>query len=252
MRRRFAAVVLGLSGLLAGCASTVPGTGTVAADAAKPSGSAAARPTPEPSASSPAAPGRSTLKCSGKVISPAGSPYCFSSPAGFQDVSSSVTVDASIGREKYRSAVAVAARDLIIVTVYELPVDTDPIADETLEGELEPGEHLSLVHGGAPVGVERAHERGHLRIETDLLKGAQLARQGFTFDSSTAERGTVDGARSFEYHAKQAKSMLESDVYFVFRGKNEVQVNCQWKDNAAEIDKGCQAVLDSLQFKSVK
>jgi len=221
MRRRFAAVVLGLSGLLAGCASTVPGTGTVAADAAKPSGSAAARPTPEPSASSPAAPGRSTLKCSGKVISPAGSPYCFSSPAGFQDVSSSVTVDASIGREKYRSAVAVAARDLIIVTVYELPVDTDPIADETLEGEL----------------------------KTVL---AQLARQGFTFDSSTAERGTVDGARSFEYHAKQAKSMLESDVYFVFRGKNEVQVNCQWKDNAAEIDKGCQAVLDSLQFKSVK
>jgi hypothetical protein len=221
MRRRFAAVLLGLSGLLAGCASTVPGAGTVAADATKPSGSAAASPTPDPSASSSAAPGRSTLKCSGKVISPSGAPYCFSAPDGFQDVSSSVTVDASIGREKYRSAVAVADRDLIIVTVYELPVDTDPIADETLEGEL----------------------------KTVL---AQLAQQGFTFDTTTAKRGTVDGARSFEYHAKQAKTMLESDVYFLFRGKNEIQVNCQWKDKEADIVKGCQAVLDSLQFKSVK
>jgi hypothetical protein len=221
MRRRFAAVLLGLSGLLAGCASTVPGTGSVAADAAKPSGTGAASPTPGPSASSSAAPGRSTLKCSGKVISPAGSPYCFSSPAGFQDVSSSVTVDASIGREKYRSAVAVADRDLVIVTVYALPVDTDPIAGETLEGEL----------------------------KTVL---GQLARQGFTFESTTAEHGTVDGARSFHYHASQAKAMLESDFYFLFRGKNEIQVNCQWKDKQAEIVKGCKAVLDTLQFKSVK
>jgi hypothetical protein len=221
MRRRFAAVLLGLSGLLAGCASTVPGTGSVAADAAKPSGTGAASPTPGPSASSSAAPGRSTLKCSGKVISPAGSPYCFSSPAGFQDVSSSVTVDASIGREKYRSAVALADRDLIIVTVYELQVDTDPIADETLAGEL----------------------------RTVL---AQLAQQGFTFESTTAKRGTVDGARSFQYHAAQAKAMLESDIYFLFRGKNEIQVNCQWKDKRSEIDKGCRAVLETLQFKSVK
>ncbi len=221
MRRRFAAVLLGLSGLLAGCATTVEGTGSVAADAGKPSGSAAASPTPDPSASASASPGRTTLKCSGKVISPTGSPYCFTAPEGFQDVSSSVTVDASIGREKYRSAVAVGDRDLIIVTVYELPVDTDPIADETLEGEL----------------------------KTVL---GQLAQQGFTFESTTAERGTVDGARSFQYHASQEKEMLESDVYFLFRGKNEIQVNCQWKEKESDIGKGCQAVLKSLQFKSVK
>jgi hypothetical protein len=221
MRRRFAAVLLALSGLLAGCASTVEGTGSVAADARKPSGGGAASPTPSPSASSSAGPGRRTLKCSGPVISPTGSPYCFTAPAGFQDVSSSVTVDASIGREKYRSAVALGDRDLIIVTVYELPVDTDSIAAETLEGEL----------------------------KTVL---GQLAQQGFTFESTTAERGTVDGARSFRYHASQQKEKLESDVYFLFRGKNEIQVNCQWKDKEAEIDKGCQAVLESLQFKTVR
>ena len=228
MRRRFAALLIGLCGLLlAGCASSVSGTGTIAADAARPSGGAtpsgggtAPTPTPSGSGGSDDA-GRSALTCKGAKISPANSPYCFVVPAGFEDVSSSVTVDASIGQEKYRSAVAVGDRDLIIVSVYELRVDTDDIADATLEGEL----------------------------KTVL---AQLAKQGFTFDSTTAEKTSVDGARSFSYHASQASTQLESDVYFLFRGKNELQVNCQWKTKEAEITKGCKAVLDSLQFKSVK
>jgi hypothetical protein len=225
MRRRFAVALIGLCGLLAGCASTVAGSGTIAADAARPSGSGApgasgsGSPTPEPSGSDDA--GRSSLTCSGSKISPAGSPYCFVMPAGFQDVSSSVTVDASIGKEKYRSAVALGDRDLIIVSVYELRADTDDIGDDTLEGEL----------------------------KTVL---AQLAQQGFTFRSTSADKTTVDGARSFGYHASQKSSGLESDVYFLFRGKNELQVNCQWKAKAADITKGCKSVLSSLQFKSVK
>ena len=220
MRKRFA--VVSLCGLLAaGCASTVAGSGSVAADAARPTGTSAAPGTPSPSPSGGSSGGRTTLNCSGKVISPEGAPYCFTVPEGFQDVSSSVTVDATIGNEKYRSAVAVADRDLIIVTVYQLNADTDAIADETLEAELK-----------------------------KVL--AQLAQQGFTFESTVADRGTVDGARTFSYHARQAKNMLESDVYFIFRGKNEIEVNCQWQRKAAEIRKACQTVLQSLQFKSVK
>jgi hypothetical protein len=226
MRRRFAVALIGLCGLLAGCASTVSGTGTVAADAAGPSASTSASPTasatPDPSASASSDDaGRSSLSCSGSKISPAGSPYCFVMPSGFQDVSSSVTVDASIGQEKYRSAVALGNRDLIIVSVYELRADTDTIGDDTLEGEL----------------------------KTVL---AQLAQQGFTFRSTTADKTKVDGARSFGYHASQKSSGLESDVYFLFRGKNELQVNCQWTTKQAEITKGCRSVLSSLQFKSVK
>jgi hypothetical protein len=226
MRRRFAVALIGLCGLLAGCASTVSGTGTVAADATGPSAggapTASASPTADPSASASGDDaGRSSLSCSGSKISPAGSPYCFVMPAGFQDVSSSVTVDASIGQEKYRSAVALGDRDLIIVSVYELRADTDDIGDDTLEGEL----------------------------KTVL---AQLAQQGFTFTSTTATKTTVDGARSFGYHASQKSSGLESDVYFLFRGKNELQVNCQWKNKAADITKGCRSVLSTLQFKSVK
>ena len=225
MRRRFAAALLGLCGLLAGCSSTVSGTGTIAADATRPSGGASASPSGGAPSASPGGgtddEGRSSLACKGTKISPSGSPYCFTVPDGFQDVSSSVTVDASIGQEKYRSAVAVGDRDLIIVSVYELRVDTDDIADDTLEGEL----------------------------KTVL---AQLAQQGFTFESTSAEKTKVDGARSFSYHATQKSSGLESDVYFLFRGKNELQVNCQWKTKEADVTKGCRSVLGSLQFKTVR
>jgi hypothetical protein len=225
MRRRFAVALIGLCGLLAGCASTISGTGTVAAGAKAPNASGApagsATPTPDPSGSAGSDQGRSSLTCAGRKISPAGSPYCFVQPAGFQDVSSSVTVDASIGQEKYRSAVALGDRDLIIVSVYELKADTDDISDDTLEGEL----------------------------KTVL---AQLAQQGFTFDSTSAKKTSVDGARSFGYHASQKSSGLESDVYFLFRGTNELQVNCQWKDKEADITKGCRSVLSTLQFKTVR
>jgi hypothetical protein len=221
MRRRFAVALIGLCGLLAGCASTVTGTGQPAANAAKLGGGPSASASAGPSASASPGGGRQTLNCSGSKISPAGSPYCFVMPAGFQDVSSSVKVDASIGQEKYRSAVAVGERDLIIISVYELRRDTDGISDDTLEGEL-----------------------------TQVLR--QLSQQGFTFESTSAEKSTVDGARSFGYHASQDSSGLESDVYFVFRGRNELQVNCQWKDKESDITRGCKSVLDSLQFKSVK
>ncbi len=220
MRRRFAVALIGLCGLLAGCASTVTGTGQPAANAARLGGAPSASASRSPSAS-PSDPGRQKLSCAGAKISPAGSPYCFVMPAGFQDVSSSVSVSASIGQEKYRSAVAVGERDLIIVSVYELRRDTDGISDDTLEGELR-----------------------------QVL--GQLSQQGFTFKSTSADKTAVDGARSFGYHASQDSSGLESDVYFVFRGRNELQVNCQWKDKAADITRGCKSVLGSLQFTSVK
>ena len=219
MRGRFAVALLGLCGLLAGCASTVSGTGHPAANATKPGGGPSASASPSRSAA-PNDSGRQTLSCGGSKISPAGSPYCFTMPGGFQDVSSSVRVDASIGKEKYRSAVAVSSQDLIIISVYELRRSTDDISDDTLEGEL-----------------------------TQVLQ--QLSKQGFTFDSTIADKTTVDGARSFGYHAVQDSTGLESDVYFLFRGRNELQVNCQWKDKESDISRGCKSVLGTLQFKTV-
>jgi hypothetical protein len=220
MRGRLAVALLGLCGLVAGCATTVAGTGQPAANVTKPGGGPAASARPSSSAA-PNGSGRQALTCGGPKVSPAGSPYCFTVPAGFQDVSSSVTVDASIGREKYRSAVAVGDRDLIIISVYELRRDTDGIADDTLEGELK-----------------------------QVLQ--RLSEQGFSFGSSTADKTRVDGARSFGYHASQRSTGLESDVYFLFRGRDELQLNCQWKDKEADITRGCKSVLGTLQFTRVK
>ena len=220
MRRRFAVALLGLCALLAGCAATVSGSGQPAANATKLGGAPTASATPTSSAA-PDDSGRQSLTCGGSKIAPSGAPYCFTMPAGFQDVSSSVTVDASIGNDKYRSAVAVGDRDLIIISVYELRRDTDDIADDTLEGELK-----------------------------QVLR--QLSQQGFSFESTTADRTTVDGARSFGYHASQDSTDLDSDVYFLFRGRNELQINCQWKDKESDVTRGCKSVLGTLQFKSVK
>lgn len=208
--------------LAAACSTTVDGRATFAGGAgpttSRPSETA---PTTTASATPSGGTGRETLSCSrGKVVSPAGAPYCYLIPTGFTDVSKSVTVDTSVGNEKYRSAVAVADRDLVIVTVYELRLDTDPIPDASLESEL----------------------------KTVL---AQLAARGFTFDSTSADKTTVDGARSFGYHAREAKNSLQANVYFLFRGKTEVEVNCQWQEKGPDVQRACQQVLGSLQIKTV-
>jgi len=235
--RRGGQVLAGLSAVLcallvAACSTAVGGSGTFAeggaSGAATPSGSSSGSPASTSPGSSPTSggstegPGRQTLSCTGaKLISPSGAPYCYAIPSGFTDVSSSVTVDTSVGKEKFRTAVAVADRDLIIVTVYELLADTDSISDESLEQEL----------------------KGVL---------TSLASQGFTFDSTTPKRTAVDGARAFSYHAREAKNQLQADVSFIFRGKTEVEVNCQWQRRQADITRGCQQVLESLQIKSIK
>lgn len=213
--------------LAAACSSTVSGHPTFVGQAPGTSSSAGTPSgggTPEPTGSGGASPtgDRQALHCAGgKIISPAGSPYCYLVPAGFVDVTSSVTVDTSVGSEKFRTAVAVADRDLIIVTVYQLRLDTDEIPDQSLEGEL----------------------------RTVL---SQLTSQGFQFDSTTPKRVTVDGARGFGYHAREAKNKLQANVYFTFRGKTEVEINCQWQQQAADVTKACGSILTSLQIKSIK
>jgi hypothetical protein len=223
MRRKL--VVAGLAAMLAAaCSSTVAGRPTFAGGPAPTSpGSAtgsATSPAPTGPAGGTAGPGRQSLSCSGKVISPTGAPYCYLVPSGFTDVSGSATVATSLGNEKYRTAVAIAARDLAIVTVYELNRSVDGVSDEQLESEM------SGVLG-------------------------QLTSQGITLDSTTARRTTVDGARSFGYHARIGKDNLEEDLSFIFRGKTEVEVNCQWQQRKNDVVRACGELLGSLQIKTV-
>ncbi len=213
-----------IAALAAACSTAVTGQGTFAGGPAPvPSGTtpAASSAVPSPPPTSATGGGRSALSCSGgTVISPAGAPYCYLLPAGFLDVSSSITVGASVGNEKFRTGVALAARDLIIVTVYQLRLDADPIPDGTLVAQL----------------------------QTVL---AQLATQGFTFDSTTPSTSQVDGARAFTFHAREQREQLQADVTFVFRAATEVEVNCQSQTRAADVRRGCGQVLSSLQIKSL-
>jgi hypothetical protein len=225
MRRR-AATVLALAGLCsmlaAGCETAVNGRGTLAEGASPSSTSSPSRPgtSGAGTAGSSAPSGRQSLRCpDDKVLAPSGAPYCYTLPAGFTDVSSSVTVDTRIGSEKYRTAVAVAERDIIIVSVYQLRLNTDAISSRVLEREL--------------AGVL-----------------GRLSGQGFIFDSNRPRMSWVDGARAFGYHAAELKDRLQADVYFIFRTHTEVEVNCQWQDRPAEVRRGCQQLLSSMQITS--
>jgi hypothetical protein len=210
--------------LAAGCATTVDGNGRLAEGVATPSTPSPddGSPSGSPPGSAPGQPTRESLTCSGgKIVSPRDAPYCFRVPDGFVDVSRSVTVDANIGSERFRSAVAVdhRDRDLIIVTTYELRIDADPIPDDILEAELK-----------------------------SVL--TQLTKQGFVFDSTVPKRTVVDRARTFGYHAREPRSKLQADVYFAFRGQNELEINCQYREAPTDVQRGCQAVLSTMQFKT--
>jgi hypothetical protein len=162
------------------------------------------------------------LGCTGaKVIAPPAAPYCYLLPAGLVDTSGSVSVGTRIGQEKHRSAVALDSHDVIVVLVYELLADSDGVADQALTGEL--------------------------RAVLD-----RFTAQGLVFPGTPPERGVVDGARSFHYRATQAARRLTSDFYFVFRGRLEVEINCQWSEHRAELAAACAAVLKSLRIASLK
>jgi len=218
------AAAAGLLAALAACTTTVAGSGTFA-------GGASPGPAGTTSTGSPAAtgtpgstsPGRSSLSCSGgTVLRPGNAPYCYLLPAGFRDVSSLTTT--AVGQSgEHPSSVALASepvtpavRDLIIVLDFTLRLDTDPLSDEDLVRQL------------------------------DVLIG-QFESQGFTFDSRVPARITVDGARGFQYHATSREG-YSSDLVFTFRGKQEVELNCQYKAHQTQIRQACDSILASLQF----
>jgi len=156
------------------------------------------------------------------VLRPGNAPYCYLLPTGFKDVSglTSTTVGQS---GEHPSSVAPASesitpavRDLIIVLDFTLRLDTDTLSDEDLVRQL-----------GVLIG--------------------QFESQGFSFASRVPERTTVDGARGFIYHAK-AREGYSSDLVFAFRGKQEVEVNCQFKAHPAQIQQACASILANLQF----
>jgi hypothetical protein len=207
--------------LLSSCATTVSGTptagdggGTGATTEA--TQSTESTETTEPTETTEAEPGTEDLDCAGDdIIAPEGQPFCVEVPAGFR--SGAVDIENTAGSAaSFSTGILLSERDLIILSVYELDVDSDDLTDQELTDAL-----------------------------AEIID--QLAAQGFDFTDTEPQILEVDGARAFYYTGADATG-LRSDTYFIFRGQTELQINCQRETMEAEVLAGCEQVLETLQI----
>lgn len=161
---------------------------------------------------------RTTLDCSGgTVIRPRRAPYCYQLPAGFHDATDQLTLTyQSANPSQYDSAVAVAVHDVIIVVVYPLRQDSDALSSSVLADQ----------------------------VNTVLRAGES---SGFSVIGRPTP-ATVSGDRAFEIPIKQDDGQFSAMIYFVFNGFTEVEINCQWAQQVADITRGCASVLKSVQI----
>jgi hypothetical protein len=207
-------IALAVGALVAGCTTTVTGSAEAGSPVA-----AGNQTTPPPVPTTP--PARTTLDCSagsgGKVIQPKGAPYCYLLPGGFSDATGQLTLNyQSDNPSQYDSAVAVAVHDVIIVAVYPLRENSDNLSASSLSDQV------------------------------DAVLG-QGESAGFTVTGDPTQT-TVDDARAFEIPIKQNDGQYVSSIYFVFRGFTEVEINCQFADHKADIDKGCASMRASIEI----
>jgi hypothetical protein len=229
--RAIAAVAAGLLLCAAptACTTTVathgefaPGTSTTQPTTTSASPTPTTSPTPTPTPTPVRYdPGRRALTCrGGTVLAPRGGPYCYLIPAGMRDVTGQVKLGAGTGAAKFVTSVGLAGRDLIVVMVYRTPLNTDLLPDGTIIGDL----------------------RGVL---------ASLTRAGFVFASRVPRVGKVDRARAFTYHARSQDSSYQSDLTFIFRGRSQIEVLCQYANNQGAVQRACRQLLGTLQIRTV-
>lgn len=155
------------------------------------------------------------------TVHPAGAPYRYEVPSGFVQAPYR-GASTNIGTSRFNSAVApVAARpearqtqDGIIVNAYTLTRDSDTIADATLAAVVR-----DLLKGKATVTS---------KVRLQRVAGSRA----FTFTIAPPPGANWRGAR----------------LVFVFNGRREVFVNCQWKDLRRQITAGCASVTRSMRL----
>ena len=155
------------------------------------------------------------------TVHPNGAPYTYSLPAGFAEVTTTAPDVSSAGAGSFRSGIAPTSvaktpgvRDIITIVAYKLKVNADRFAPAALEAEAA---NVVAKLGPATVSKRRVQVAG---------------RTAFAFVVRNTNPATKwDKAR----------------IIFVFKGKNEVFVNCQWNTHAREIQTGCATVLRTLK-----
>ncbi len=154
----------------------------------------------------------------GRTVSPQGAPYTYVVPKGFTIVDSPSAATSVGASAEYTSAVAVANRDLIIVSVYRLRQEVTP-------SNLD--EARRLLHGLLAQVAEQ---------EKSTLSAGQPAQVG------------GDPALRFQLAGQHlGGDVTSSDLTFVFHGTTEVEVACQWKDARTRVQAGCVSLLGSLR-----
>jgi hypothetical protein len=150
------------------------------------------------------------------TISPSGAPYSYRVPDGFAVADKITNLGSHVGTSMFETGVALDEHNLIIVRVYRLKVDITRVPDAAIKSELDAA--LQATAGSA-----------------------QLTGQS---------RQQVDGMNAFMYDFRRipltATTTGAKTDYFVFKGRNEVEVACQWVTKPDAIRRGCQQLLASL------
>lgn len=88
------------------------------------------------------------------------------------------------------------------------------------------------------------------RKEVDRIVARLTAEaKGTASDGEIVEYGDIPGYKYVvEYEALDG-TILRNQLVFLFKGKDEFQINCQSTEkNRKELEKGCELVLDTLEF----
>jgi hypothetical protein len=81
---------------------------------------------------------------------------------------------------------------------------------------------------------------------------ARLTKQagGDASDAKVVKYGGVPGYQYIVEYPGPDKLLLQNKLTFLFKGRNEFQINCQSSPkNRKDLNKGCDQILDSLEFK---
>lgn len=86
--------------------------------------------------------------------------------------------------------------------------------------------------------------------EVDRIVARLTAQaKGTASDSKTVEYGGIPGYEYVVEYEAPDKTILRNKLVFLFKGKDEFQVNCQSSPkNREELEKGCAQVLDTLKI----
>lgn len=147
-------------------------------------------------------------------------PFSFTTPSGW------TTGDPVGSRSKTNGE-----RVFAVTSTYEAPDDQVTIAQYKLPEVLPAGQRPTQQSIDRIVARLVAESRGH---------------------ASEAEQVEFGGALGYEYvldKKSEAGVKTSTRMTFLFKGNDQLQINCQsTADNRAAVNKGCDEILDTLQF----